>query len=150
MYKKIVGLVLAGAMILGGCAMTKEEAGTATGAVAGGVLGSTIGDGSGQIAATFVGAVLGALVGQEIGRSLDHVDELHAQHVLEYNRVDETTRWVNPDAGSQVAMTPTQAYQGSSGAYCREFQTDVTVGGNREQAYGTACRQADGSWRIIH
>ncbi len=47
MYKQFIGVVLAGAMVIGGCAMTKEEAGTATGAVAGGVLGSTIGDGSG-------------------------------------------------------------------------------------------------------
>ena len=47
MFKQITGVVLAGPMTPGGCAMTKEEAGTATGAVAGGVLGSTIGDGSG-------------------------------------------------------------------------------------------------------
>ena len=113
-------------------------------------LGSTIGDGSGQIAATFVGAVLGALVGLEIGRSLDRVDELRARHVLEYNRVGETTRWVNPDAGSQVTITPTQTYQRSSGQYCREFQTDIIVGRNREKAYGTACRQPDGSWRIVN
>ncbi len=150
MYKQIVGVVLAGTMVAGGCAMTKEEAGTATGAVAGDVLGSTIGDGSGQVAATFVGAVLGALVGQEIGRSLDRVDELHAQHVLEYNRVGESTRWVNPDEGSQVTITPTQTYQTPSGEYCREFQTDTIVGRNREKAYGTACRQPDGSWRIVN
>jgi surface antigen len=25
----------------------------------------------------------------------------------------------------------------------------VTVGGRAEQAYGTACRQPDGSWQIV-
>ncbi len=150
MHNRLIVLVLTGTLVLGGCAMTKEEAGTATGAVAGGVLGSTIGDGRGQIAATFVGMVLGALVGQEVGRSLDRMDEWHAQHVLEYNRAGETTRWVNPDGDQEVAITPTKTYERSPGQYCREFQTEITVGGKREKAYGTACRQADGSWKILN
>jgi len=150
MYERLIFVVLAGALTVGGCAMTKEEAGTATGAVVGGVLGSTIGDGRGQIAATFAGVVLGALVGQEVGKSLDRLDEIHAQHVLEHNQVGETTRWVDPDDGSRVSMTPTQTYQKSSGQYCREFQTEITVGGKKENAYGTACRQADGSWKIVN
>jgi hypothetical protein len=29
----------------------------------------------------------------------------------------------------------------------REYQTTITVGGQREKAYGTACLQPDGSWR---
>jgi surface antigen len=36
-----------------------------------------------------------------------------------------------------------------SGKYCREFQQTVTIGGKTEQAYGTACRQPDGSWQIV-
>lgn len=30
-------------------------------------------------------------------------------------------------------------------AYCREFQTKVTVAGKEENAYGTVCREADGA-----
>jgi outer membrane lipoprotein SlyB len=100
LHTQFIGMVLAGALALGGYALTKEEAGTVTDTVAGGVLGSTNGDGSGQIAATFAGAVPGALVGQEIGRSLDRIDEMHAQHVLESNRVGETAHWDNPDKGT--------------------------------------------------
>jgi surface antigen len=37
-----------------------------------------------------------------------------------------------------------------TGAYCREYQTTVTVGGKSEQAYGTSCRQPDGSWQIVN
>jgi len=36
-----------------------------------------------------------------------------------------------------------------SGAYCREFQSEIIVGGERETGYGTACRQPDGSWKIV-
>ena len=37
----------------------------------------------------------------------------------------------------------------TSGRYCREFQQEVSIGGKTEQAYGTACRNADGSWEVI-
>jgi len=33
--------------------------------------------------------------------------------------------------------------------YCREYTKTVTVGGQREQAYGTACYKPDGSWEIV-
>ena len=36
-----------------------------------------------------------------------------------------------------------------TGAYCREYQQEVIVGGQRQQGYGQACRQPDGSWKII-
>ena len=32
---------------------------------------------------------------------------------------------------------------------CREFQQTITVGGRTETAYGTACRQPDGDWKIV-
>jgi len=35
------------------------------------------------------------------------------------------------------------------GRYCREFLQEVVIGGRKEQAYGTACRQPDGSWEVI-
>jgi surface antigen len=42
-----------------------------------------------------------------------------------------------------------KTYQTSSGQYCREYQTNVTVEGKSEKAHGTACRQPDGSWKIV-
>jgi surface antigen len=46
-------------------------------------------------------------------------------------------------------VTPTRTYQQSSGEYCREYQQTVTVGGKTQEAYGTACRQPDGTWKIV-
>ena len=34
------------------------------------------------------------------------------------------------------------------GTYCREAQIIISVGGKDEMAFTTACREADGSWRI--
>jgi hypothetical protein len=32
--------------------------------------------------------------------------------------------------------------------YCREFQKQIIIDGRTEQAYGVACRQPDGTWKI--
>jgi surface antigen len=39
-------------------------------------------------------------------------------------------------------------YQGYEGP-CREFSQRVFIDGRRETAYGVACRQPDGGWRIV-
>jgi hypothetical protein len=36
------------------------------------------------------------------------------------------------------------------GRQCREFQQKVMIGGNDEEAYGTACLQPDGSWQVVN
>jgi hypothetical protein len=33
-------------------------------------------------------------------------------------------------------------------AYCREFQKQIIIDGQVEPAYGVACRQPDGSWKL--
>jgi surface antigen len=130
---------------------TKQAVGGLGGAVLGGLLGSQIGGGSGQLWATGAGAVLGALAGSEIGKSLDRADQAYmaqtTQASLEHTRSGETSTWRNPDSGHTGTVTPTETYQ-RNGTYCREFQQSVTIGGETERAYGTACRQPDGTWKI--
>ncbi len=149
----ILGLA---ALALAGCSETvgrKQGLGTLLGAVAGGVAGSQVGDGRGQLVATGVGTLLGAMIGSEIGKSLDRADRLAMQHetqnTLETAPAGTTNTWHNPDSGNSGTVTPTDTYRQSDGTYCREFQQTVTVGGKTQEAYGTACRQPDGSWQII-
>jgi hypothetical protein len=40
--------------------------------------------------------------------------------------------------------------RGDARAECREFQQTIMIGGQATKAYGTACRQADGTWKIVH
>jgi len=132
----------------------KQTAGALIGAGVGGLLGSTIGGGSGQLAATAAGAVLGLALGNEIGRSLDRADRQYAartqQYALETVPTGQSSTWNNPDSGHYGTVTPTRTYEVAGGEYCREFQHAVTVGGRTERAYGTACRQPDGTWRITN
>lgn len=133
---------------LAGCAITREQGGAAAGAVVGGVVGSQIGGGSGQDVATALGIIGGAIVGASLGRSFDQLDAMNTQRALETSPTNQTSSWVNPDSGNQYAITPTRTFQTSSNQYCREYQTTVTVGGEQQQGYGTACRQPDGQWQI--
>lgn len=129
---------------------TKQQSGAVVGGVLGGVLGSNVGGGEGRTAAIIAGTILGAWVGSEMGRYMDESDARKAQSALEYNRDNQRSAWHNPNTGADVSTTPTRTYQSASGENCREYQTTVTVGGKRENAYGTACRQADGSWKVVN
>lgn len=131
----------------------KQTGGTLIGAAAGGLLGAQIGKGSGQLAATAAGALLGAWVGSEVGKSLDRADRAYAQQAHKQALaapVGQTITWNNPESGNSGTVTPVRdGTDQASGAYCREYQQTVTVGGKTEQAYGTACRQPDGTWKIV-
>jgi surface antigen len=148
----VVGTVLS----LGACEGkgNKEVAGTLLGAGIGGLAGSQIGSGTGQLIAVGAGVLLGGLLGSEIGKSLDRADQAYAaqtyQSTLETVPTGQTQTWVNPDTGNQGSYTPVRTYQSDAGQYCREFQQTITVGGQTESAYGTACRQPDGSWQIVN
>ena len=58
------------------------------------------------------------------------------------------TKWVNPNTNESGTMTVIKT-NSNSGTPCREFTQTIYVGGKAVQGYGTACRQADGSWKII-
>ncbi len=152
--KTAAALSLAAA--LAACSATsgpKETGGTLIGAGLGALAGSQFGHGKGRLAAVGLGTLLGALAGQSLGASLDRADRRRAaeaaQYSLEATPSGTTTAWHNPDSDNSGTITPGDGYRAPDGAYCREFQQTVTIGGRREDAYGTACRQPDGSWRII-
>lgn len=150
MKKILIMLFLSILSVTLAACQTKQESGTVIGGVAGGMLGSTVGGGEGRTAAVIAGTILGAYVGGEMGRYMDANDERKAQAALEYNRDRQASTWRNPNTGADVSATPTRTFKSASGENCREYQTTVTVGGKQEKAYGTACRQPDGSWKIVN
>ncbi|HZZ94614.1 MAG TPA: RT0821/Lpp0805 family surface protein [Usitatibacter sp.] len=141
-------LALAAALSLAACENppTKEQKGSVAGAVVGGVVGSTIGGGTGRTVAIVAGTVAGALIGGNIGKKMDEADRLKAAQALESTPTGQAATWRNPDSGNQYSMTPTRTYEASGGP-CRDFTVAATVDGKPENVQGTACRQADGSWK---
>lgn len=164
--KIITGVVVAGmALSLAACdpniygdggygsAGPKQTMGTVGGAVLGGLAGSQFGGGEGRLWTTGAGVLLGAIVGSNIGRSLDRADRAYMGQTtygaLENNRAGQSATWRNPDSGNYGTVTPERTYQ-NGGDYCREYSQTVTIGGQSQRAYGTACRQPDGSWQIVN
>jgi len=154
--KSLLILFVAVTLALAGCAErvgTKEGVGTLLGAGTGALIGSQVGHGKGRLAAVAVGTLAGAFVGREVGKSLDRADRLamanNAQKALETNRTQQPATWVNPDTGHSGTITPLKTYQSPAGEYCREYVQTVKIGDEEKKAYGTACRQPDGNWKVV-
>ncbi len=156
MMKKTTAVIMVTAL-LGACADRsvgqKEGGGTLIGAGLGALAGSQIGGGKGKLAAVAIGALLGAFTGNEIGKSLDKADRIALEGAGEQARtvpIGKTIDWSNPKSGNSGTVTPIrEGRHTGSGNYCREFKQTVTIDGRTKEAFGVACRQPDGSWKIM-
>lgn len=152
----ICGMALSLAIGLTACDSSqygqKQTVGGLTGAALGGLLGAQFGSGRGQLATTAVGVLLGALAGTEVGRTMDQVDRMKADqaaHQAHQAPLGQTVAWNNPDSGNSGTVTALRDGTSSQGQYCREYRQTITVAGRTEQGYGVACRQPDGTWRLL-
>jgi len=154
---KTISVLTIATLLLSGCAQTGETVknnpkttwGGMLGAAGGGLIAAAAGAGPAGIVG---GVLIGGLVGGAVGNALDQKDkemaQQAAQQAFENSRSGESSAWQNPDSGNSGSITPTRTYQAPSGQYCREYEQDIIVGGQPQKSYGTACRQADGSWQI--
>ena len=152
-----IAIALAAMVSLAACATDageKQTLGALIGAGLGGLAGSQIGSGTGQLAAVGAGVLLGGLLGSEVGKTLDRADQVYAERTaqgsLENAPTGQSSGWVNPDSGHSGSFTPTQTYTAAEGQPCREYHSTVTIDGETEDVYGTACREPDGSWRFVN
>jgi surface antigen len=145
--KKIPGamFVLAAVLITTSCA-TQEQTGRLLGGAAGAAVGTQVGDGDGRTIATIGGAVIGAVIGGAIGSRMDDKDRQQTGYALENSRTGQSTTWSNPDTGYRYDMRPTSTYESTNGP-CRNYTMLAVIDGRNETINGTACRQADGTWR---
>ena len=157
MKTKFMALLAVVALSVSACAnmeaptINKEMIGGASGAILGGVVGSKVGKGTGQLVGVGVGALLGTMVGSSIGASLDKADLMYANRANQraYTApVGETISWNNPDSGNSGSVTPIREGTSTAGRYCREYSQTITVDGRSQKAYGTACKNSDGTWQI--
>ncbi len=133
-------------LILSGCA-SQQQKGTIIGGVTGALIGSLIGDGSGQNIAIAAGAIAGSFIGSSIGQRFDEQDQSRIAYSMERN---QRSSWTNSTTGHRYTVVPSSSRApSSSNQQCREFTVDTEIGNQTETVYGTACRQDDGSWKII-
>ena len=157
MMKKInIAVALVGlSLVLGGCTTppTKQQTGAGVGAALGAALGYGLGKGHhNKELAIALGAIFGAIAGDYVGAQMDERDQLMAaqnlQYSLELHPDGTTSTWQNPNSGNSGFSYPTKTSIMTDGTPCREFTATIVIGGEKQQGYGTACRQSDGSWKI--
>lgn len=152
MKKFLTVLVLA--FVVSGCASTGEQNGRWGGAAVGGGLGAVLGNAADCHGCALIGGLIGAAIGGytggEIGKRMDAQDASRTSHAIESRPTGTVTKWQNPDTGMQYDVTPTRTYKSTStGDYCREVTIgQAEIGSKRQEVYGTACRQPDGSWEM--
>lgn len=155
--KHILTILMGSTLFLSACTQSggpnKQQMGTALGGVLGGIAGNQVGQGSGNTAATIGGTLLGAFLGSSIGSSLDRADMMYYNQAATqaYSApIGQNISWSNPQSGNSGTITPVRDGRASNGSYCREFQQTIFVDGMNQTAYGVACQQPDGTWRIVN
>ena len=153
--KNVVITTVLATTLLTGCAGTYNKA--TTGAALGALTGTALAYGLGKDSSKkglwlIAGAAAGGLAGNAIGAQLDERDKLLLgqtfQNTMETAPNQQVGSWNNPNTGNSGTVTPTATHLSTNEQPCREFTTTVNIGGKPQQGYGTACRQADGSWKI--
>jgi len=134
-------------------------AGAVVGGLAGGMVGAKFGGGLGQTLFTGAGVVIGAGVGYEAGNILYPSDQVaydnNAREALAGTVDGTVSQWSNPKTGNSGIFTPTQTYVTGNGLACRDYRAtlalkqDTAETGVIAHQEGTACQQADGSWRAV-
>ena len=126
----------------------RGEVGTVVGAVVGGAIGSTVGKGDDKLVAILVGSAIGAVVGREIGREMDSSDRACIGHALELAGDGQWVRWEGGRDGLNYALQPASGFE-RDGYPCRRFTLERDLGGRSQQQSGSACRIAEGEWRLL-
>ena len=156
---KLYILLITTSLILTSCSgqikgVNNEGLGTVLGGVIGGFMGSTLGSGTGKLASIGVSTLLGAGIGNRIGHNMDKIDRKYyrktSHNAFEHIPSGHTVEWINPETGTSGSFTPISSLDIANNSYCRKFKETLTVAGNSQEGYGTACRQSDGEWKIVN
>ncbi|MBI4970055.1 MAG: hypothetical protein HZC25_18225 [Rhodospirillales bacterium] len=129
-----------------------EILGTGAGVVVGGVIGWQLGAGAGRIAAISVGAVMGGAAGY-LGTTmfLSPSDEKKAKETtgraLDQAPDGAVMGWMDAKTGNAGTVTPTRTYRSFAGLLCRDFRVTLEIGEDFALGEGTACQDANGSWK---
>lgn len=134
-------------------------AGAVVGGVAGGMIGAEFGGGLGQTLFMGAGALIGAGVGYEAGNILYPSDQAaydnNARLALASQADGSLNQWSNPETGNGGIFIPTRTYVSSGGRPCRDYRATLALKTKEAETgviahqNGTACQQADGSWRSV-
>ncbi len=65
---------------------------------------------------------------------------------LETKNAEEGVEWANSTTGNQGTIVPRRTFVTDLGAFCRDYDEHLRVGGRDGVVRNTACRSDDGDW----
>ena len=98
------------------------------------------------------GTVLGGIpvqrvIGGRIGPRLDITDQVCATEAHEHTATGTPVRW-QTEAGIPVTFTVTRSEDREGSRTCRDYEATAQFGSHADKVRNTACKEADGSWRV--
>ena len=158
-----LGKLLIGAALVSGLMAVGSTPGQADNELLGGLLGGGAGAGVGGLLGGGKGAAIGGILGLGLGA-------LGANRLSRDNEPEERAYVAPPPPAYQsgYAAPPPPAYQQGytppaqpaqqapaataayDTSYCREYTNTTMIDGQEQVTHGLACRQPDGSWRIVN
>ncbi len=161
----VMSIGLVGAAATDSRAQNDTLLGGLLGGAAGAGIGAAFGGGKGAAIGGISGLLLGALAGNSIANNRDRYDPPPQQG---YYAPPPTYYGYQQPAGYAPAYAAPQGYAAPpayvpqavpapvaqapaySANYCRDFTQTIIIDGVEKNAYGKACLQPDGSWRIVN
>lgn len=126
----------------------KKAIGALIGGAIGGVIGAQVGEGAGRNIAILVGAAAGTLIGSQVGRKMDEADRACVGEALEKAGDNRTVAWASGDGSTTYRVTPLTRRPDTDPA-CRMFELQAATSAGSSTSNAQACRDPDGSWRVI-
>ncbi len=126
----------------------RDRVGAALGAAVGGAIGAAVSDGDDQLIAILAGATIGAIIGHEIGDEMDDNDRACFGHSLELLEDGRRVTWDGSRGGLTYTLAPDGRFE-RDGQVCRSFSLLRQYDGRQVTKRGSACRFAEGDWRMI-
>ena len=132
---------------LTGCNLTKQEIGIATGAAVGAIASPLI---FGNTAWYTIagGAAAGGFIGNYVGKNMSTQNRQQVAYTLDKAPDKQPYQFMsNPQNTPDLTVTPLRSYK-ISNQQCRDFELVTQDGVKTVYDKGSACKQADGNWKI--
>jgi surface antigen len=126
----------------------RRAVGAVLGGAIGGIIGAQVGEGASRRIAILAGAAAGSLIGAHIGRRMDEADRACIGEALEKAGDNRTVAWVSDDGGTAYRVTPLASRPNTDPA-CRMFELEARTRAESTTSKAQACRDPDGTWRVI-
>jgi surface antigen len=126
----------------------RKAIGAIMGGAIGGVIGAQVGEGAARNIAILVGAAAGTLIGSHIGRTMDETDRACVGEALEKASDNRTVAWASTDGSTTYRVTPLARSPDTDPA-CRMFELQAATITGSSTSKANACREKDGTWRVI-